>query len=294
MPTIELDVRAIPQLYGSSYPSPQSHGFTSMPRQAGAPQLFGSCLSASFEMIVDWIKLGARKRAYSTFKLAGPWSATHSRKGNPNGDKFVNLMWNQATLHNTIYGSADCLLHLVGEHPNDGGLGGVSRTVSLEHSRPKVQIRETVEIIQNQNQYLDWIRTFLKEYGHPIIALTRGARFNSSSNEFPSWHQHNERPPLSELPKSRIEEAETVRNGHAVVIAGIYERNLGIINQPSMDQCDLLILDPAPSIELENHPERFYNPPNTLTDPCWHTHRVDARDFIRYIKSERGLITFHP
>lgn len=292
MSTIELNVRPIPQLYGSSYPMGGPNNHSSMPRQPNQPQLFGSCLSASFEMIVDWIKQSGSKPGYSTFKSAYTWSSSHSRKGHPNGDESVNLMWNQATLHNTIYGSADCLLHLVGSDTLDGGLGGVSKTVSLEHSKPQSQISETVEIIQNQNQYLDWIRTFLKEYEHPIIALTHGARFHLQDIEWPTWN--HERPPLSDLPKSRIEEIETVQHGHAVVIAGIYERNLGIINQPSMDQCDLLILDPAPSIELENHPERFYNPPNSLTDPCWHTHRVNAWDFIRHIMPERGLITLHP
>lgn len=53
---------------------------------------------------------------------------------------------------------------------------------------------------------------------------------------------------------------------------------------------ELLILDPPPSIELENNPERFYNPPSDLIDPKFHVHRINAASFLRKIQPEWGLI----
>ena len=289
---IELDIRPIPQLYGSSYHGSESSNPSHIPRPPGAPRLFGSCLSASFEMIVDWAKNGTRNRAYSSFKSAGSWSKYFSRKGHPNGDEFVNLMWNQATLHNTIYGNVDSLLHLVGSHDTDGGLGGFSSTVSLDNDRPnRPAINESVNTIQNRASYLEEIRNYLKDR-IPLIARIQDAKFVLDENEFPTWS--NERPSLDELPMSRIQSLETVNQGHAVVIAGIYETEIGAINFPQLNNCDLLIFDPAPSIELENYPTRFYDPPATLIDSCWHTHRVAGGDFIRYLKTQRGLISLHP
>ena len=290
---IELDVRPIPQLYGSSYHDSESFNPSRMPRPPNAPQLFGSCLSASFEMIVDWLKNGTRNRAYSSFKSAGPWSKEFSRKGHPNGDEFVNLMWNQATLHNTIYGSADCLLHLVGSDVRDGGLGGTSTTVSLDSDKPpRPHPSENVMAIKNRVMYLDKIRYFLKELQMPIIARIQNAQLVLDGIDFPIWS--DERPSLDKLPMSGIQSREVVNQGHAVVIAGIYETEIGAINFPQLNKCDLLIFDPSPSIELENYPERFYDPPANLIDPCWHTHRVDGADFVRYLKAERGLITLYP
>ena len=107
-------------------------------------QLFGSCLTASLEMMVDWLKRENRAKAYSSFRNAAALDGVLTRQGHPNGDQTVHLMWNQATLHNTIYGSAQRLLHLLGSKRSDGGFGLKTRTVSRKKPQSPAP-GETVE-----------------------------------------------------------------------------------------------------------------------------------------------------
>ena len=277
----ELDVRPIPQLYGSSYcesegPMPQSPN-----------QIFGSCLTASLEMMVDWLKRENRVAAYSSFRNAADLDGVLTRQGHPNGDWTVHLMWNQATLHNTIYGSAQRLLHLLGSERSDGGFGLMTRTVSRTPP-PSLAPGETVEVVSSGKEYEYWIRKFIMEEERPVIALIENIALDHENHH--RW-EGDHRPPLPDLPLSHIYERPTP-NGHAVVLAGLHENHLGIINQMGMGGKDLLVLDPSPSIELENNPSRLYDPPQTLIDPMVHTHRVDLDKFVHGLQQTRGLITF--
>ena len=288
---IELDVRPIPQLYGTSYPYRKSE--EAMPPSPN--QLLGSCLSASLEMMVDWLKRENRVKAYSSFRNAVALDGVLTRQGHPNGDQTVHLMWNQATLHNTIYASSQRLLHLLGSKRSDGGFGLKTRTVS--HTKPQSSAPgETVEVVSSGKKYEDWIREFIMEDECPVIALVENISLNHREPLDVKRMQNPlaDRPPLSELPPSDINHEErTTPNGHAVVLAGLHEHPLGAINYPSMlGRKDLLVLDPSPSIELENNPSRFYEPPPSLTDPAVHTHRVELDEFAPSLMQTRGLITF--
>ena len=288
---IELDVRPIPQLYGTSYPYRKSE--EAMPPSPN--QLLGSCLSASLEMMVDWLKRENRAKAYSSFRNAAALDGVLTRQGHPNGDQTVHLMWNQATLHNTIYGSAQRLLHLLGSKRSDGGFGLKTRTVSRKKPQSPAP-GETVEVVSSDKKYEDWIRKFIMEDECPVIALVENISLEHREPLDVKRMQNPlaDRPPLSELPPSDINHEErTTPNGHAVVLAGLHEHPLGAINYPSMlGRKDLLVLDPSPSIELENNPSRFYEPPTSLTDPAVHTHRVELDEFVPSLKQTRGLITF--
>jgi len=278
----ELDVRPIPQLYGTSYPYRKSKG--TMPPTPN--QLFGSCLTASLEMMLDWLKRENRVEAYSSFRNAGELDGVLTRQGHPNGDQKVHLMWNQATLHNTIYGSAQRLLHLLGSKRSDGGFGLKTRTVS--RTKPQSEApRETAEVVSSDKKYEDWIRKFIIEDECPVIARVENISLEHRGPLDTKRMQDplTDRPPLSELPPSDINHDQlTTPNGHAVVLAGLHEN-------ASMRK-DLLVLDPSPSIELENNPSHFYEPPPSLTEPAVHTHRVELGDFVRSLQQTRGLITF--
>jgi len=288
---IELDVRPIPQLYGTSYPYRKSE--EAMPPSPN--QLLGSCLSASLEMMVDWLKRENRVKAYSSFRNAAALDGVLTRQGHPNGDQTVHLMWNQATLHNTIYASSQRLLHLLGSKRSDGGFGLKTRTVSRKKPQSPAP-GETVEVVSSGKKYEDWIREFIMEDECPVIALVENISLEHREPLDVKRMQNPlaDRPPLSELPPSDINHEErTTPNGHAVVLAGLHEHPLGAINYPSMlGRKDLLVLDPSPSIELENNPSRFYEPPPSLTDPAVHTHRVELDEFAPSLMQTRGLITF--
>jgi len=285
---IKLDIRPIPQLYGSSYKDeiPQ----TELTPINFLDKLFGSCLSASLEMLIDYMKRSNRVGAYSSFRNAGQLNGTMTRIGRPNGDETVNLMWNQATLHCTIYGRPTRLIELVGGDCESGGFGMATTTVSLNHSLPNPHDEEQVISINANDDYLTEIERYLND-GIPMIALVEHLSIRKNQNEFQS---HGNFENISELPISHLIEKPTVKHGHAVVIAGMVKKNMGTINYASMDEIDLLILDPSPSIELENFPSRFYNEVNHLTNPDFHTHRVNARVFVQFIQSQRGLISIHP
>ena len=284
---IRLDVRPIPQLYGSSYKTETLHAdLTSIDF---SNKLLGSCLSASLEMLIDHMKRSNRVGAYSSFRNAGQLNGAMTRIGHPNGDKTVNLMWNQATLHCTIYGHATRLIELVGEDTGSGGFGMATTSVSLSHSLPNPHNTELAIPISTNDDYLVEIERSLND-GIPMIASVEHLSIEKSQNEFPS-HRNFEN--ISELPISYLHEKPTVKHGHAVVIAGMVKKNLGTINDP-MGDFDLLILDPSPSIELENFPSRFYNPVPHLSNPDFHTHRVNARDFVQFMRPTRGIISIHP
>ena len=285
---IKLDVRPIPQLYGSSYK-------TDIPHAELTPinfrdKLFGSCLSASLEMLIDHMKRSNRVGAYSSFRNAGQLNGTMTKIGRPNGDETVNLMWNQATLHCTIYGRPTRLIELVGGDTGSGGFGMAATTVSLNHSLPNPHNAELAISINTNEDYLTEIERNLND-GMPMIALVEHLSIRKSQNEFPA-HRNFEK--INELPSSSLYEQPTIKHGHAVVIVGMIKTDFGIINGPDMDEFDLLILDPSPSIELENFPSRFYNTDESLSDPIRHTHRVNAREFVQFMQSTRGLICIHP
>jgi len=282
--TIELDVRPIPQLYGSSYSNPHEGQII---RYFNSPKLFGSCLSASLEMLIDYIRRDDRTPGYSSFKNAGKLQSKLTRQGHPNGDKTVHLMWNQATLHNTIYGSSQALVDLVGLDCVEGGFG--MRTTSVSKVKLPEAKNETCEVATDDVKLLQFIKDTLFQRKQPMIALIENGQLMPPSQEFPSWDR-NRRPPMRELPESKMIDKETKQFGHAVVIAGIFDPIQPINHAHPIDEVELLILDPSPSIELENNPERFYNPPSCLTDPAFHVHRIDAASFLGKIQPERSLI----
>lgn len=284
MRTIELDVRAIPQLYGSSY-SNRDDG--QIHRHYNSPNLFGSCLSASLEMLIDFMRRNDRTPGYSSFKNAGTLQSKLTRKGHPNGDKTVHLMWNQATLHNTIYGSSQALVNLVGLDYVEGGFG--LRTTSVSKFKLSEAKNETCEVATDDIKLIQFIKDTLFQNEQPLIALIENGQLKSPSQEFPIWNR-NHRPPMRELPESKILDTETEYFGHAVVIAGIFVPFQPINLTHPINGVELLILDPSPSIELENNPGRFYNPPASLIDPAFHVHRINAASFLRKIQPERGLI----
>lgn len=294
MRTIELDVRPIPQLYGSSYSNPHEGQIN---RHYNAPKLFGSCLSASLEMLVDYMRRYDRTPGYSSFKNAGTLQSKLTRQGHPNGDKTVHLMWNQATLHNTIYGSSQILVDLVGLDYVKGGFGMRTTTVSKPNYVPSRAENETCEVAKNETcevakddfELIQFIKDTLFQQEQPMIALIENGQLIPPSQEFPSWDRDH-RPPMVQLPESKMIDTETEHFGHAVVIAGIRAPFPTINNPHPINGVELLVLDPSPSIELENNPERFYDPPGHLIDPAFHVHRVNAASFLRKIQPERGLI----
>jgi hypothetical protein len=284
MRTIELDVRPIPQLYGSSYSNPHEGEIN---RHFNSPKLFGSCLSASLEMLIDFMRRDDRTPGYSSFKNAGTLQSKLTRQGHPNGDKTVHLMWNQATLHNTIYGSSQALVDLVGLDYVEGGFG--MRTTSVSKFKLSEARNETCEVATDDVKLIQFIKDTLFQRKQPMIALIENGQLKTPSQEFPYWDREN-RPPMRELPESKMIDTETEQFGHAVVIAGIFVPFQPIDHAHPINGVELLILDPSPSIELENNPERFYNPPAHLIDPAFHVHRVNAASFLRKIQPERGLI----
>ena len=283
---MELNVRPIPQLYGSSYSNPHE---AQIVRHNNAPKLFGSCLSASLEMLIDYMKRNDRKSGYSSFKNAGKLQSKLTRIGHPNGDETVHVMWNQATLHNTIYGSSRVLVDLVGLDYADGGFGMRTTSVSKPYNVPSPAENETCEVARNDVELIQFIKDILFQDNQPMIALIENGQLKLSGQEFPLWDRHH-RPPMADLPESKIINKETAKFGHAVVIAGISVPFQTINMAHPIKGVELLVLDPSPSIELENNPERFYNPPAQLIDPAFHIHRVNAESFLKKIQPERGLI----
>jgi len=286
MRTIELDVRPIPQLYGSSYSNPREGQIN---RHYNAPKLFGSCLSASLEMLVDHMRRYDRTPGYSSFKNAGTLQSKLTRQGHPNGDKTVHLMWNQATLHNTIYGSSQALVELVGLDYVQGGFGMRTTSVSKPNYVPSRAENETCEVAKDDFELIQFIKDTLYQQKQPMIALIENGQLIPPSQEFPFWDRDH-RPPMVQLPESKMINTETEDSGHAVVIAGIWEPFQTINRTHHINGVELLVLDPSPSIELENNPERFYHPPAHLIDPAFHVHRVNAESFLRKIQPNRGLI----
>jgi hypothetical protein len=286
---IELDINPIPQLYGTSYTFEHEPWHL---RNPSAPVLFGSCLSASLEMLVDHLKNGNRRAAYSSFRNAGELNTSMTKIGHPNGNEFTHLMWNQATLHTVIYGCATALVNFVGLNSTDGGWGMGTTTTSVLGHQPPQATNESQHVVNNQQDYLDQIRATLQQ-NKPMIACIQNAKIHNNEEHFPAiLPQRNHL--LPELPISSITENQTDGNGHAVVIAGMLERRYPLLNYPvnsPLDECFLLILDPAPSVELERYPERFYSPNFHINNPGRHTHKIPARDFLNYMSLERGLIS---
>lgn len=140
---IELDVRVIPQLYGTagerpkaivdgvptSAPSMEWEAMTDEEREMmpewkaldydrhgaqdhnGPPPPrghLGSCLSASLEMMLDYHRRSGGNRASSFHGVV----TRMARKAHPNGDR-VNMYWNQALLHHQIWGQKSRLLDFV-------------------------------------------------------------------------------------------------------------------------------------------------------------------------------------
>ncbi len=264
MNLIELDVRPIPQLYGTSYYH-ESKGIFSVLPSSVVP---GSCLTASFEMMVDWLKGVNRQGAYSIFRNASSLDK-HAKKGRPNGDKMTHLMWNQATLHFTIYCSAQRLIELLDffEMP--------TRTVSLTPPSRKGRL-EARENVMSRSALKQRIVEVLLDDKKPLIALVDDMRIHSERHH----QQVEEITPFPDMPLSQITREKTP-TGHAVVLSGI-----------DLDNGHILVLDPSPSIELENHPERFHTPEERLSNPNNHRHRVDLDEFVNCLQSTRSLITF--
>ena len=264
MNPIELDVRPIPQLYGTSYHHESKSSFSTLPSSI----VRGSCLTASFEMMVDWLKGVNRQGAYSIFRNAS-FLNKHAKQGHPNGDEMTHLMWNQATLHFTIYCSAQRLIELLDFFDMP------TRTISLTPPLRKGRL-EARENVMSRSALTQRIVEVLVNDKKPLIALVDDMRICSEHH-----HQRlKEIIPFPDMPLSHITREKTP-TGHAVVLSGI-----------DPDTGHLLVLDPSPSIELENHPERFHTPEESLSNPNNHRHKVDLDEFVRYLQSTRSLITF--
>lgn len=264
MNLIELDVRPIPQLYGTSYHHEAKGFFSTLP----SSKVRGSCLTASLEMMVDWLKEANRTGAYSTFRKAS-FLNKHAKQGHPNGDELTHLMWNQATLHFTIYCNAQRLIELLDFFDMP------TRTISLTPPSRKGRL-EARENVMSRSGLKQRIVEVLLDDKKPLIALVDDMRIRSERH-----HQEVEEiTPFPDMPLSHITHEKTP-TGHAVVLSGI-----------DLDNGHLLVLDPSPSIELENHPERFHTPDERLSNPNNHRHRVDLDDFVRCLQSTRSLITF--
>jgi hypothetical protein len=98
------------------------------------------------------------------------------------------------------------------------------------------------------------------------------------------------------------------QTGHAMVLAGLAQQPLMSHQegeyQPWMDHPDLVrhgvilpsrvwvkLIDPSPSLMLEDHPERFFsNPPHETMNPDLHVHWVRLEELLPCIDSERGLM----
>ena len=264
MNSIELDVRPIPQLYGTSYHHESKGFFSTLPSSV----VRGSCLTASLEMMVDWLKGANRTGAYSTFRNAS-FLNKHAKQGHPNGDELTHLMWNQATLHFTIYCNAQRLIEVLDffEMP--------TRTISL--TPPPIRGKlEACEHAMSRTELKQRIVEVLLDDKKPLIALVNDMRIRSERH-----HQEVEDiTPFPDMPLSCIT-SEKTPTGHAVVLSGI-----------DLDNGHLFVLDPSPSIQLENHPERFHTTDQILSNPNNHRHKVDLDDFVGCLQSTRSLITF--
>jgi len=264
MNSVELDVRPIPQLYGTSYHH-ESDGVFSCPPSS---VVRGSCLTASLEMMVDWLKGANRTGAYSTFRNAS-FLNKHAKQGHPNGDKLTHLMWNQATLHFTIYCSAQRLIELLDYFDL------FTRTISMTPLRTRGKL-ELCENLSSERLIKQRIVELLSVEKKPVIALVNDMRIRSEQH-----HQKEDKIiPFPDMPHSYITHEKTP-TGHAVVLSGI-----------DLERGDLLVLDPSPSIELENHPERLHTTDQILSNPNNHRHRVDLDAFVKGLQSTRSLITF--
>lgn len=264
MKSIELDVRPIPQLYGTSYPHEPKGFFSTHPSSV----VRGSCLTASLEMMVDWLKGANRTGAYSTFRNASLLNK-HAKQGHPNGDELTHLMWNQATLHFTIYCNAQRLIELLDFFDMP------TRTISLTPPSRKGRL-EAHENVMSGSALKQRIGEVLLDDKKPLIARVNDMRICSERH-----HQEVEDiTPFPDMPLSHITRERTPM-GHAVVLSGI-----------DLDTGTLLVLDPSPSIELENHPERFHTTDQILSNPNNHRHKVDLDDFVGCLQDTRSLITF--
>jgi hypothetical protein len=228
----------------------------------------GSCLTASLEMMVDWLKAGDRKAAYSTFRNAVGMNG-FTKQGHPNGNEFTHLMWNQATLHFTIYCSAQRLIELL------DFFNIPTHTISFTPPLGRGG-NEMCEQVMNRANMKQRIKQLIFDEHKPVIALVNNMRIRSEQ-DFP---HHNDQIPFSQMHPSHIHHEPTPQ-GHAVVLAGY-----------DLSTEHVLVLDPSPSIELENHPGRFYNTEPMLSNPNIHRHRVDLDSFVNTLQQTRSLITF--
>ena len=201
---IELPVRVVPQLYGTSYDGKQElekedrfhdewSGLapSTVLNQVKRADQIGSCLSASLEMLIDGARTTPRKAGYSTFKgVRAPLSAS----AQPNRD-VVKFFWNQATLHHQIWGSLDRLLDFVQRDKRMFGLQAeghqsMFRAVVCSGMRTNPpQIRG--ERIYTDIPYPDFIHQMVVELGLPVLArLDNGFIWQPEHVEVPdSWRK---------------------------------------------------------------------------------------------------------
>ena len=305
---IELPVRVIPQLYGSSYDGEQeleeednlrdewsALAPSTVLNQVKRADQIGSCLSASLEMLIDGARTTPRTAGYSTFKgVRAPLSGS----AQPNED-VVKFFWNQATLHHQIWGSLDRLLDFVQRDKRMFGLQAkgppkpMFRAVVCSGIRTNPpQIRG--EKIRTDISYPRFIHQMIVEMGLPVLArLDNGFIWQPEHVEVPDgWPEMNNDAGHVSFMKHR-----PTRHGHAVVIVGWAEREYG--NQPMHHGHHpgergiwLKIHDPAPSLQLEAYPERFYaSPQHPSMDHAGHVHWVDMSDFLEHVRPERGLVS---
>lgn len=305
---VELPVRVVPQLYGTSYDGkqeieeedcsvddwPELAPSTVLNHVRRADQI-GSCLSASLEMLIDGARTTSRAPGYSTFKgVRAPLSGS----AQPNRD-LVKFFWNQATLHHQIWGDLDRLLDFVQRDKRMFGLPArgppkpMFRAVvcsGMQNNPPQIR----GEKIRTDIPYPEFIHRMIVEMELPVLArLDNGFIWTPEHVDVPdSWPEVNNGAGHVSFMKQR-----PTRHGHAVVIVGWAQRghdNHPIHHRrpPGESGIWLKIHDPSPSLQLEAYPERFYaTPQHPSMEHSGHVHWVELYDFLQHVRPERGLVS---
>jgi len=255
-----IDMHPIPQLYGGP---DESHEEYSIHR--------GSCLSASFEMVMAGMRHSPR-RWNKTSSLPvisrGLWETNQSD---------TTYSWNQATIHHWVWASTKRLADLAhGPLFEDSNVPDYVAISAAPTSSTRQSSANSINLkIPTIQEFILFVKG-MNSLGLPIIICVKPTEWNRERSmtpwEFPSdecmdWFVHNgyilkgnlNHPPLKRpssesvdgfFPESGREVSHRV--GHAMVISGLVFRN------ESLAYCR--ILDPSPSLDLRASVEAIHSP----------------------------------
>jgi hypothetical protein len=276
------DMIPIPQLYGSPY-DPEKNKSSISHR--------GSCLSASFEMVCEYLLGRQYMLKSSTFgrsRDAGR-SAYPNRMREEGGTSYY---WNQATIHHYVWGEVKRMIELAcTEYPNENDPKMYAKTFT-KSGRFEREIVPDFRATENgaNGDYLGIIIKSLQE-GLPLILCEKGMLLRQFPNApIIGWDLNQKAPPWpgeGHVHLKNIMRDDRLHSPHAIVITGIENHKT---SSPR-----IRILDPAPSMELRENLTHFHSPivgPRSRMDPERHAFFLDWFELKKFILEEMGLTVF--